>query len=206
MIDTAPTKLERARAGEEAPPRPTPVDALKAARRMWMAEQRIDMGALARELSISRATLYTWVGGREQLLAEVMWSLAETTLAQARAAAKGKGGTYIAGVVEHYLTALGSFQPTRDFIARDPELAMRVLTRQDTPFLRRLVAANRELLSEQVEAGAYDPPLDIDTLAYLIVRVGESFIYSNVITGAEPDLEKACQAIRVLLHVPVKRN
>ena len=55
------------------------------------AEQRIDMGALATELGISRATLYNWVGGRERLTAEVLWSFAELAITQARKEASGSG-------------------------------------------------------------------------------------------------------------------
>jgi hypothetical protein len=63
-----------------------------------------------------------------------------------------------------------------------------------------MIAAARALLAEQVQAGALTPALDIDTLAYLMVRVAESFIYSDVITGSEPEVEKAVEV--VLLHAP----
>jgi len=58
--------LERALNGA----RPAPLDALRLARRRWLAGERIDMGALARELGVSRATLYGWVGSREKLIGE----------------------------------------------------------------------------------------------------------------------------------------
>jgi hypothetical protein len=35
-----------------------------------------------------------------------------------------------------------------------------------------------------------------------MVRVAESFIYSDVITGSEPDVDKAVEVVRVLLHAP----
>ena len=31
-------------------------------------------------------------------------------------------------------------------------------------------------------------------------KIGESFIFNDLITGSDPDLEKAVQASRVLLH------
>ena len=34
------------------------------------------------------------------------------------------------------------------------------------------------------------------------MRVAESFIYSDIITGTEPDVEKAIDVVRVLLHSP----
>src|ERR671931_172468 len=128
------TALDRALAGERNGPRATPLDALQAARRMWLAEQRIDMGALARELGISRATLYNWVGGKDRLTAEVLWSLAASAIEDGRRRTRGKGADYVAGVITRYLDGLGSFEPVRRFIARDPEYALRVLASRHTPF------------------------------------------------------------------------
>jgi AcrR family transcriptional regulator len=194
------TALERA-LREARAPRATPIDALHAGRRMWMSDQRIDMGALAAELGISRATLYNWVGSRERLVAEVLWSIAEGTISQARDLATGSGPSYLSDVIERYMGALAGFEPLRNFIARDPEYALGVLTGSRTPFQQRLIAALREMIDEQVERG-YEPPLDVETLAYVLVRIGESFIFNDVITGADPDLSKAAQASRVLLHAP----
>src|SRR5690242_2266002 len=70
LLDVSSTPLERALRD----PRPTPVDALALARRRWLAGERLDMGALAKELGVSRATLYSWVGSRERLIGEVIWS------------------------------------------------------------------------------------------------------------------------------------
>jgi AcrR family transcriptional regulator len=167
-----------------------------------MAEQRIDMGALATELGISRATLYNWVGGRERLTAEVLWSIAQATITRAREESQGSGPDYVAEVIERYMAALSEFEPMRRFISRDPEHALRVLTGSRTPFQRRLIDDMRELIQEQVDSSGYEPPLDVETLSYLLVRIGESFIFNDVITGSEPDLAKAAQASRILLFAP----
>lgn len=198
------TPLERAlSAPEPAPARATPLDALRAARQMWLTDQRIDMGRLATVLGVSRATLYNWVGDRERLTAEVLWSIAERTIAEGRRLAKGKRGVdYLTAVNEHYLNTLAGFEANRRFIERDPEFALRVLTSARTPFQRRLIAAVTELIEEQVRGGGYQPPLEPETLAYVLVRIGESFIFNDLITGDEPDLDKAVQASRVLLHAP----
>ena len=36
------------------------------------------MSALADELGVNRVTLYRWIGSRDRLLVEVIWSLAAT--------------------------------------------------------------------------------------------------------------------------------
>jgi AcrR family transcriptional regulator len=191
------TALERAR-GET--PRPTPLDALRLARRRWLANERLDMGALARELGISRATLYSWVGSRERLIGEVIWSFAEEGLRQALEGASGSGPAYVLDVVERFARLNASFEPLRRFIEQDPELALRVLTSKKGPVQERMIGAARELLTEQVAAGKLTPALDVDTLAYLMIRVNESFLYSDLITGSEPDVDKALDVVRILLH------
>jgi AcrR family transcriptional regulator len=196
------TALDRALAADGEAPRPTPLDALRLARRRWLASERLDMGALAEELGISRATLYSWVGSKERLIGEVLWSFAEEGIRQSREAAQGSGADYIVEVVERFDHLNASFEPLRRFVEQDPELALRVLTSKKGPVQERMIGVARELLAEQVAAGALTPALDLDTLAYLIIRVSESFLYSDVITGSEPDVDKAVEVVRVLLHSP----
>jgi AcrR family transcriptional regulator len=200
-VKETPTALERALSAQPEPPRPAPLDALHLARRLWLAGERLDMGALARELGVSRATLYTWVGSKERLLGEVLWSFAEDGLAQATSAAIGRGADYVVGVFERFVRLNAEFKPLRRFLAQDPELALRLLTSKHGPVQARMIAAARELLAEQVQAGELTPALDVDTLAYLIIRIAESFIYSDAITGQEPDVESAVAAVRLLLDV-----
>src|SRR5262249_12647564 len=183
-----------------APPRPTPLDALALARKRWLAGERLDMGALAKELGISRATLYTWVGSKDRLLGEVLWSFAANALEQVIAHAKGTGADYIVDVFERFARMNASFEPLLRFVAREPELALRLITSKHGPVQARMIAATRTLLTEQAQAGALELAFDADTLAYLITRVAESFIYSDVITGSQPDVDKAIEVVRVLLH------
>src|SRR6185312_4019819 len=82
MPSAAPpsTPLRRQLAGEAAERRPAALDAFLAARRRFVAGERVDMTALAAQLGVNRVTLYRWVGSREQLLVEIVWSLARRTL------------------------------------------------------------------------------------------------------------------------------
>lgn len=194
------TPLERALGSDGNTTRPTPLDALALARRRWLAGERLDMGALARDLGISRATLYSWVGSRERLIGEVLWSFADDGLRQAREGARGAGADYVVDVFRRFIYLNATFEPLRRFIERDPELALRVLTSKDSPVQGRMIAAAYDLLARQVEAGALVPALDLDTLAYTLIRVAESFLYSDVITGSEPDVDKAVDVAGALLR------
>jgi AcrR family transcriptional regulator len=195
------TPLERALEGDQPAAR-TPLDALHLARRRWLEDGRLDMGSLARELGVSRATLYRWVGSKERLTGEVLWTFAERAIADARAHARGTGAAYIADSIERYMRAALGFGPVRRFVEDDPEYALRVLASRHSPMQRRSIAATRAQLSEEVARGALRPPLPLDDLAYVIVRIVESYLYSDVIAGREPDIAGGVAAIHALLLAP----
>lgn len=179
--------------------RPTPTDAFALARRRWLQGERIDIGALAAELSISRATLFRWVGSRELLLAEILWSLFEPTLAAADAGLKVRGARRIGRCCERAVRAMLDFRPLRRFLASDTEYALRLLTSKASPVQARTVAAVRALLEREAASGAWRPPLALDTLSYLVVRLGESFVYAEAISGHPVDAAEAGLAIELLL-------
>jgi AcrR family transcriptional regulator len=178
---------------------PGPIDAFRLARRDFMAGERLDMQALAAELGVNRATLYRWVGSRELLLGEVISSLSLATLERARREVAGSGPRYVAAVVERVLAGIRSFEPMQRFLEADAAYALRVLTSKESTVQRRGVEGIRRLLEEQVALGALETPADLEDLAYVIMRIGESFLYSDVIIGAEPDVAKAAQMVRLLL-------
>lgn len=173
-------------------------DALALARSKWLQGDRLDIGQLANELAVSRATLFRWVGSRDSLLAEVLWSLFEPTIHLARQSAKGVGVPRIAEVCERIVRDISRFERFRRFIAEDGELALRVLTSRASPVQARVIAAMRELLEAEVQRG-WSPPLSIDTLAYLMVRLGESFIYATALSGRKVDIGDAGIAVQLLL-------
>src|SRR5260370_22821614 len=78
----------------------TALDAFKLARRRFFAGERVDMSSIAAEIGVNRVTLYRWVGTREQLLTEVIWSLAQRTLDLERErATTTTGGERVAQIV-----------------------------------------------------------------------------------------------------------
>jgi AcrR family transcriptional regulator len=194
-----PTNLEQrlAAPGDERPV--TPADALHAARRHFLRGERLDMNELARELGIGRATLYRWVGGRDQLLGEVIWSLAAPGLAQARAEAKGRGAAWVLAIYRRYGDMIVEFEPLRRFVKSEPECALRVMTSKASPQQRRVVDAFHEILAEAQEHKGLQLRLDPETLAFALVRIGESFLWTDLITGEAPDLTKAHELARMLL-------
>ena len=156
------------------------------------------MQDLASEVGVSRATLFRWVGSRDQLLTEVMWSLAEPTLRDAVHATPGKGGAKLAGALETFSQTLLSTDYFSTFLRREPERALRVLTTRAGSLQGRMTAAMQELLEEHVDPATL--PMDPADLAYLLVRVVETFLYTDIITGEEADPAKVGQAVAALLR------
>src|SRR4051812_18904875 len=165
------------RAPSEQRPRPTAQDALRLARRRFLAPERIDMSALADELDVNRVTLYRWVGSRDKLLVEVVWSLAERTLQVAQARTSAHGAERVVAVVTGFLEIVMANAGMQRWLSEEGEHAMRLLTRHDAGFQPRLIRAIRELLEAETATGALDLPVDLQDLAYVIVRLIESYTY-----------------------------
>jgi AcrR family transcriptional regulator len=172
----------------------------KLARRKFLAAERIDVSALAGELGVNRVTLYRWVGSRNQLLVEVVWSVAERTLAKVDAGVKESGAERVVQVVTRFLDAVIMSDGMKRWLAEEGELAMRLLTRHDTGFQPRLIDWVYSLLREESEAGGLSLPADLHEVAYVIVRLIESYTYLDLITGEHPDAKRAEPILRLLLR------
>jgi AcrR family transcriptional regulator len=197
------TRLQRELAAGASDRRPTPLDAFRLARRRFLAAERIDMRALAGELDINRVTLYRWVGSREQLLIEVVWSLAERTLAVARDevdATGARGAERVIQVVARFLDFVIANAGMQRWLAEEGELAMRLLTLHDAGFQSRLIDAVEALLCEEADAGRLDLPADLRDVAYVVVRLIESYTHLDMILGERPDARRAEPILRMLLR------
>lgn len=182
------------------PERVTPLDLFALAQKKWLAGDRLDIGRLASELGVGRATAFRWVGSRELLYGEILSQSFVEAFTAARKDARGQGPGYIARVARRLMTRVLESAPLRGFIARDRDFAMRVLLSADSPVERRCVAAVEEALAEQLAAGHIAPAMDLHSLAYVIVRIAESFMYRDAITGERPDVDAATTAIRILVE------
>ncbi|MBW0137823.1 QsdR family transcriptional regulator [Pseudonocardia abyssalis] len=186
------TPLQRRLAGGTAE-RPTALDAFSLARRTFQDGQRLDMQALAAELRVNRATLYRWVGSRELLLREVIWSLTERTLA------RPPDGAPLAETLTRFVHDVLAHPGMHRFLAEEGEFALRLLTMRAGGYQQRLIALVHEMIDAEIAAGLLHSPVPVDDLAYTVVRVVESYVYLEVITGEEPDGDRAGRVLRALL-------
>jgi hypothetical protein len=168
----------------------------------FLAHATIDMDGLANALSVSRATLYRVEGSRDRLLGDVFWYMADHLLGAARAARRQDGVTGIVEVTRRFAEAVEQATAFRAFLTREPEVAARVLFTVPGRVHRRAVRAQARVFREVGGADTSWLPGDPDRLAYLYVRIVESAIYAELLSGQPPDLDLTERTLRALLTSP----
>ena len=181
-------------------PEMVPPDIFDAALATFLAERRLDMRALAGELGISRATLYRRVGGRDHLLGQVMWFLTRIALVRAVGAGEGlRGKERVVRVIGVFMRDIHGRPALRRLLEAEPEAALRILTSKEGPIQAGISDALERLIDQERAAGALEVTIEPATLAYVVVRVGESFLYADVIASGDPDVDQAIEVISRLL-------
>lgn len=180
--------------------RATPAAAFAAARRTWLAGERLDMQALANELGVARTTLYRWTGGRERLLTDVIWSLAEDLITDIwEASADREGVDRLLHLCREFVIPTVRFPALQAFLRNETHAALRLLTTRGG-YQTRLVKALEHLVREEGERGTFTPRADPAILAYAIVRVIEGFTYNDGIAAIDPQIDEAMEIVRLLLE------
>lgn len=193
-VEAVPTRLsERLAADSEAE------RVFLAARRRFLADERVDMGALASGLGLDRTSVFRRVGNRDALLAEVLWSLAAPTFDSVDARAVADGAERVRATLTAFVAALIGARAFRGFLAREPTRALRLLMTSHSPVHLRFRTVVEALIAEEIEAGRMTTPLPARDLAFLLVRVAESFAYSDLVAGEAPSAERADAAFGLLL-------
>ena len=187
--------------------RPTALDAFRRARRTFLTGQRVDMRRLADDLGVNRATLYRWVGSREQLLVEILWSLSHRTFEKLLADSAiseprhspGPARSRSASVLDAWLHAVIGNAGMQAFVQGEGELALRLLTTRVTDYQSRLRGFVGSLIAEDLDSGRIRTEIPLEDLTYVVVRIIESYVYLSLITGEEPDADRATRVLHALL-------
>jgi AcrR family transcriptional regulator len=187
--------------GAAEPPADIPRDIFDAALATYLDCRRLDMRALAGELGISRATLYRHAGGRDRLLGEVIWYRTRLALAGAAEETRDlKGEKRVVTIVERFMRVVHDSAPLHRLLEAEPETALRILTSKHGPVQRRVIDALEGLIAYEEERGELRSGVDRGALAYAIVRIGESFLYADVIADNDPDVDQAVTLVARLLR------
>jgi AcrR family transcriptional regulator len=183
---------------EEFPPDVAPEIFLAAARTVY-GERSLHMGALAEQLGMSRRTLYRRIPDRDALLGEVFWFFARQAMTDAVTAGEGlEGRERILAIYERFSRGVLGTPVLRRFLDAEPETALRVLTSSREGIVQEGVVTFFEGLLADEQARGMKLSMESSSLAYLLVRVGETFIYADVIAGNEPDPDAAVAAAELL--------
>jgi AcrR family transcriptional regulator len=181
-------------------------EVVRRAARTLLDGERLDTTTLAGQLGISRVTLFRRVGNRDAILGEAMWWLAERTLQRAVEAhdARPEGAEPASrlrslAIMEDYRNVLGTATSLRRFIDDEPTTALRVLTDPRGRVQPRLVEAYTDLFERDVEARGLASEVPLPVLSYAVVRLGESFLYSDVMVARDPDLKAATTVVDALV-------
>jgi AcrR family transcriptional regulator len=186
----------------EGTARPTqlPPEVFDAVARTYVGRRRLDMQELARELDVGRATLYRRVGSRDGLLGAVIWWGSRQTIARAVADTADLAGTArVISVVRQVLSAFHGNPALQHFLAAEPVAALRVLTSRSGGVQTGFVRALQRLLDLEVARGHLVLGVDSQTLAYVICRIGEGFLYADLIADRTPDVDAAVEVTTRLL-------
>ncbi len=185
-----------------SPVRPGPDDAVALARQWFLDCRRIDISAVAEALGVNRVTLYRWFGTRDRFLVEVVWSLAEGVLEQIDAELDAGGPERVVTLAVGLLDAALANPGMRRWLAEEGEHAMRVLSRRETEFQPRLIAYFEAVLAQEHAAGRLALPVPGSELAFVVVRLLESYAYLDLLTGEPADAQRARPILRMLLRAP----
>jgi len=170
----------------------------------WIHDgRRLDMQGLADELGVSRVTLFRRVGSREELLSQALWLLTERMLEAAAAqweAERPEGELHTPGTGRHINALVSQSEGLRRLLDDEPTLTIRVLTdprgRVQTP----IVAFIEELLRRDVAEFGLVTLIEPGALAYALVRLGESFLYADVLAARKPDVATANRLQQALVE------
>ena len=170
---------------------------------------RLDTRTLAAEVGISRSTLFRRVGNREDLMGDALWYMADRTMSTAvrdweaahgAAVRDPEGELRCLAVMRQYREAIATNDGFRRLLDDEPTVAIRVLTDPHGRVQPRVMATHVELLRRDVEDGGFVPAVSLDSLCYAIVRLGEAFLYSDVLASRAPDLAAASTLLAALVE------
>jgi AcrR family transcriptional regulator len=177
-----------------------PMDLHTLARQWFISDKRIELQKLARELGISRATAYRWAGSAEQLVGVVLASLVDETYKQIVKKTTSTGSERVLEVLDRGMHSAYKFKPLRRFLAKDAQLGLRIVASNQSPVQSHTMANIQSLLEEEVQAERMILSVDPEVMAYALTRILESFLYSDLITGAKPDFENASKILELMLR------
>ena len=177
--------------------------ALALATKRFLAGERIDVQAIARELGLARATMHRWFLRRARRCS-ARCSRRSPSSGCARSARRSLAAARLRCSRRSTASTASSRRRAglRVLLAQEQERALRILTSSGGIVQPRVVAA-----IEQIDRGRgarrslQRRRSRLVRLAYAIVRLGEAFLYNDAIVGIRGDTERLREIEGALLGV-----
>jgi AcrR family transcriptional regulator len=174
-----------------------------------LAGVRLDTTEIAARHGIGRTTLFRRVGNREELMGEALWWLAARTFVDAQSRWDGEYATATRDehgclrclrVMEYFAVAISSNKGFGLLLQNETAAAIRVLTDPAGRVQPRMIRAYVDLLERDIRDAQLSALVDVETLGYAIVRLGESIIYSDTLAGLGSTMPTAHILVRKLVE------
>ncbi|SEF38044.1 hypothetical protein SAMN05421837_117110 [Amycolatopsis pretoriensis] len=184
-------------------------DIVRHAARLLFAGTRLDLGRMAAELGISRTTFFRRVGNRDDLMGAGLRLLSDRTWQRAldqwrdchgSAVRTPEGRLRCLWVMEEYRREVAGNEGMRKLIEAESTVALRVLTDPRGAVQPALVDAHVELFRADASAAGLTPLVGLPDLAFAVVRLGESFLYADVLAARTVDLKVATTLLDTLVR------
>ncbi|NBH10880.1 QsdR family transcriptional regulator [Amycolatopsis sp. SID8362] len=184
-------------------------DIVRHAARLLFAGTRLDLGRMAADLGISRTTFFRRAGNRDDVMGAGLRLLSDRTWQRALdrwhtthgdAVRTPDGRLRCLWVMEEYRREVAGNDGMRKLIEAESTVALRVLTDPRGAVQPALVDQHVELFRADAEAAGLTPLVGLPDLAFAVVRLGESFLYSDVLAARTVDLAVATTLLDTLVR------
>ena len=172
--------------------------AVDAATRVYLAREALDMSALAGTLGVGRATLYRWVGNRDDLLGAVLGEATERTYRKAVEQATGSGSDLLLDIFERVMRSVVASPPLRALTRREPLVFIR-LALMPGAIESAAARVTTEVIAREQADGNLQVTTSPEVLARALVRICDVHLYAPLLGGDEPEIETALELVRLLL-------
>ncbi len=172
--------------------------AIDAATHVYLAGEALDMSALAGDLGVGRATLYRWIGNRDELLGAVLAEATERTYRRAIDHAPGSGAELILAVFEGVMRSVVASAPLRAFTQREPMVFIR-LALMPGAIESVSARATAAVLAREQAAGRLQLTVAPEVLGGALVRICDVHLYAPLLGGDEPEIETALDLVALVL-------
>jgi AcrR family transcriptional regulator len=158
------------------------------------------MATVAERSGVGRTSLYRWFGDRDGLIGEILARYLESTIEQGYRKSRARGGSRVARAIETLIRDSAAQAPLLQLLRTQPQVMLKIIMAPSGAVHARSIATVEALIERERHTGRYRPILDARSLAFILVQIGQSFMWVRAATGAAPDVEETMRVTNALLR------